>query len=66
MKKLLMFLCLVSAASAQVNYGRMLSGVNYQTNPTYALTPVDVNRLVSFNNATGIAVTLPYGLRLER
>lgn len=45
-------------ASAQTNYARMLSGVNYQTGTSYSLQPGDVTKPVSFANNSAVAVCL--------
>lgn len=48
-------------ALAQTNYARMLSGVNAQTGVTYTVVPADATRLITFQNAGAVAVTLPNG-----
>lgn len=58
----LSLLILVSAggAFAQTN-ARMLSTPNAQTGTTYTFAAADTTRVVTFNNASPVAVTLPNG-----
>ena len=54
-------LSLATFAAAQTNYARMISGVNAQTGTSYTLVAADTTRVVTFNNASPVAVTLPNG-----
>lgn len=65
MRKLLtVLLCttvFLAPSFAQTNYTRMLSGVNAQTGTSYTIQASDVTKLVTFNNSSAVAVTLPAG-----
>ena len=59
---LLSLLILVSAGGVFAqNNARMLSTPNAQTGTTYTFTAADTTRVVTFSNASPVAVTLPNG-----
>jgi hypothetical protein len=61
MKKLLLFLTLFVCAipAPAQNKARMLAGVNTQTGTSYTFAQTDAVYLVTFNNASAVAASLP-------
>lgn len=59
----LLFLASAGGGFAQ-NNARMLSTPNAQTGTSYTFTAADTTRVVTFNNASPVAVTLPNGATL--